>query len=596
MNIDISAENRVSRDQTAFPRSFRNRFAARIARYAAAAACLLLALALIGCGRPQDGAPSETEPVTAEPAITPIPEITEGVHASEEGYRAYFTTHAVRLGGLTVHIEDKLFSEDKLFALAETIGADLETVRAKTRAAETPASIYIVEKTLGGEPTVCGGNLFCSAEDVESGAYREALCGVFLGTDIPWKQIGLMNYAFGTADESGLAEFYLNEAHGTAASCAAVFFEPGVADAETVAAAKKTAASITAFVIEKSGFEAFRALESTADILPEWSEHIGLQAPPVLPDGNAEAALMTAERDPRYLAVLRIGSVKLFVENDSFIAAADEIYRFVCFYFSGSKELIAHLKAVIPGTADIAEENLQKPIDIYLIPADSPSNFGNEQGIYLASEDAVWHELVHHILWVSQNDRNVWWEREAVACCLSDPVTTKTLLMSEEEYFSAYIRPWEESGEYTEEHARFFEKRLAVYRYLKERDGLCAEDIHDYHAFMYSLGLCYMLIPNQERYHTTIGESSLIYLRTFIDPNATLTVGPPEEDSNGLTYSEATVLLEYLMDTYGTDTVMDDFMHSRSIQSTFGKSYPELYLECIEYLQETYGELITSLE
>ena len=63
-------------------------------------------------------------------------------------------------------------------------------------------------------------------------------------------------------------------------------------------------------------------------------------------------------------------------------------------------------------------------------------------------------------------------------------------------------------------------------------------------------------------------------------------------DGNALSYEEAMVVLEYLFDTYGTDTIADCMMNNRTLSEMCGKDYPELYQDCIAYLWETYGHLI----
>ena len=88
---------------------------------------------------------------------------------------------------------------------------------------------------------------------------------------MPWKQIGLTEIIFGATDDNGLAAYYQDSDHGLAASCAAVYFQPGVADEETIVMARATAASITAFVLETRGFDGLKAVGSTGRVLSPWA-------------------------------------------------------------------------------------------------------------------------------------------------------------------------------------------------------------------------------------------------------------------------------------------------------------------------------------
>ncbi len=55
------------------------------------------------------------------------------------------------------------------------------------------------------------------------------------------------------------------------------------------------------------------------------------------------------------------------------------------------------------------------------------------------------------------------------------------------------------------------------------------------------------------------------------------------------------MFLEYLFDTYGTETVTAAFANGMSteiIEDICGKPYAELYRDCVAYYMTKYGDLI----
>ena len=65
-----------------------------------------------------------------------------------------------------------------------------------------------------------------------------------------------------------------------------------------------------------------------------------------------------------------------------------------------------------------------------------------------------------------------------------------------------------------------------------------------------------------------------------------------EADGLELTYEEALIFMEYLFDRFGTETVVDAYMNEVPFAEAFGREYAELYVDCIAYLNETYGSLL----
>ena len=553
----------------------------KMARVSITSVCILLACLLfigvpIGCAQNRTAEPTP-EP-TAEP--TPASTITTGVHESNADYRAYFTTHAVTVGDLTVHLEDRIFSEDKLYFLAETIGADLALVRERMGKETGPVTVYVVGSTLKKRPEAYGNEAICSVEDVESGAYRDALVGAAFEIEIPWKQIGLSQYVFGTVDESGLKTFYEDEAHALTASCADVYLSPISADEQTVSIARQTAASITAFVIGTEGLDAFFDMTDTAEALPDWSAHLGLETAPTLPEGSERAVLMRIGSNESYLFEAKVGTVTCQVLKDSFGETPDAFYRFVCDFYYGADVVLDQIRSEIPSYAGYAEERFRSPLTIKIVDPTRLANlYSNGNGIVIMSEDVVWHELVHYLL--KEYKYDVWfdWICEGIAEYFSTRAMSTAQPYTLEEAFSF------DPEELTEEQRTYVALLRKVYDAVSERDPGRREGYFSEFAYYNALTVGFRLYPEDvwigRRYEETVGG---VQQQKVWDKGS---------DGSALTYAEAMSLVDYAFNTYGAETFMDGYMHGIPLEETIGKTYAELYRDFEAYVQETYGYLVS---
>ncbi|MCE5236263.1 MAG: hypothetical protein LLF87_09480, partial [Eubacteriales bacterium] len=180
----------------------------------------------------------------------------------------------------TLNIETKIFDEARAARLLETVTGDLETVAAKILVKQDAPEIYVVQKALHGAERI-GYCVYCTAEDVESGAYREALVCEALNLDASvewWKLKGLVAYAFGeTADEAALHAYYEQTEDMDLLSLFPAYFVKEFASKEELNLAHETALSLTAYILEKYGAEAFLKKESGKDYRQEWLTDLGVQ-------------------------------------------------------------------------------------------------------------------------------------------------------------------------------------------------------------------------------------------------------------------------------------------------------------------------------
>ncbi|MCR5611179.1 MAG: hypothetical protein K6F68_05025 [Clostridiales bacterium] len=543
---------------------------------------LLIALLFSGNGCKTSYKQPVTTPAPTE-AIALPDGVTFGEHSREPGYSVYFKTCVYDSELVTVAVDLDIYSEEALFSLAGAISRDVAAAAERLGAGSAHPTIYIVDKVITGQPLAVENHVFCTAPDVESGEYRAALMGAYYGIPIPWKQYGLFSYVFGEPDDIGLQFYYMNSGNTLTSSCAALFLSPLSADAKTVEMGRKTAASITAFVMERGGLDALRAIKSTQEVLPEWQETIGVKMPLTLPDDDAEAACMTVERDPNGLYAVRIGSTLICVKKDGFISLPDELYTFILYYLRGVKLVFTVIRRDAPEFSELAETRFNDRITINIQSNNSSFMSGNT--IRLTDEFDIWHELVHVLLEPDRETRSFSWLCEAIAQHFS--LYAESIVSGEYERscFSDYAS-WARwyarengiSGQAAEQHIKFFR---GIYDLLRASDEETPEGIVNFHLFDRAYGISSLLLPDDPFFdRTSVGEVNSVVFR------------PKHVDGNGLTYEEALAMFDYLMDAYGADKVMQGYMNARPLTETFGKDYEELYADFMKYLNDTYGEFL----
>ncbi len=570
--------------------------------------CLLALGTLLGCRKTEPAAKATAEPqkteaataeptpeTTAEPTAEPTPEpydpITEidtavignGKHEREEGYKDPFKTRLLDTPLAAVHLEDgEQYSDETLRVLAKIVTADILAVVGRTGETPEKVTLYIVWNLQQDRPILLGDHLICSAEQVQSGVYREAMIGAAFDLPIVWKQVGLDEIVFGAPDDGGLKDYYADEAHALVASCAAVYFVHGFADEETVEAARQTAASITTHLLETGGFDALRAAADTAEILPAWAALHEIGTNFTLPDGHGQAAAMTAYRNrkPGVLCVMQCLRYTIDIRDGSFVGTPDEAYDFVCRFLYGAKIVLDQIREESPTLWETAERRAREPIYIHLVHDETQRgiSYGNVNEIKLVYMSPVWHELVHALL---MKWDGTLWINEAIAEHFSRRARSFAIPFEEYTDFTDWYRP--DTTEVKKTELAFWKACWNIYLAERGEDAWVPPTLYSDRAVRRAFGIAELILSDDP---TDWGQDP------SVGAVAGRKTGIAAEDGNALSYYEATVLLEYLFETYGTETVAAGFMNGASIEEICGKPYAELYRDCTAYYTERYGDLI----
>lgn len=199
-------------------------------------------------------------------------------HTSTLDFRQYFETISATQGACTMSIHQDIYQEDQAQKLWKIVQYDLQALSSLVEMeAEQfePFTIFVVQETFLGVERY-DDRLYCTAGDIESGAYRQALTGVALGIEEYWKTLGLQNCLLDTSvDIAQLKAAYEQASDLDRLSMFISYFTEPFASAEESALAQQTATAITRYTLEHYGID---ALVCKDDIVykQEWLRSIGV--------------------------------------------------------------------------------------------------------------------------------------------------------------------------------------------------------------------------------------------------------------------------------------------------------------------------------
>lgn len=199
-------------------------------------------------------------------------------HTSTLDFRQYFETISATQGACTMSIHQDIYQEDQAQKLWKIVQYDLQALSSLVEMeAEQfePFTIFVVQETFLGVERY-DDRLYCTAGDIESGAYRQALTGVALGIEEYWKTLGLQNCLLDTSvDIAQLKTAYEQASDLDRLSMFISYFTEPFASVEEIDLAQQTATAITRYTLEHYGID---ALVCKDDIVykQEWLRSIGV--------------------------------------------------------------------------------------------------------------------------------------------------------------------------------------------------------------------------------------------------------------------------------------------------------------------------------
>lgn len=560
--------------------------------------CLLALILLLLCGcTAKDAEDIEEELVSNAAAQDEMQEvnvtetvITESRHRREEGYAADFKTYRLELDVCTVDMESRLYDETALRAAGEQITQALAAMEEKTGTPARNVEVYLVQQMLNGRAQAVGSHVFCAPEDLNDRSYRPALTQASYGLTRPWQAVGLSRYIFEAApDATELQKFYEDAAHENLLSLFPLYFLPDFVDLDTAQMAEQTAQSVTAYVLEKDGLDAFCELDATMDAVAPWALANQIEAPS-LPEGceavDALAVAAVSDHSVILQADRTMDRFRFVLEPKDWIATADDFYTYLCRFYAGYHMMLEQMEQALPTAFAQVSQNVEQQITVKFIDIDKTS-VGGENQVSIGSDGAIWHEILHNMLPLQHGAKDAdHWMGEGLAEYFSLPVETQFGGHMQEIMYQYLTAVWNEQMTAEEkEHfdciLRCYTARFAVPEQANEID----------YAWLYrSFAITTLL-----RGDLQLGDYALLMNTRSLQARAGLGAGEKDADGNGLTYPEALLMVDYLAERYGIDHVVSSYLAHQSCEEAYGKAYAALYQDFYAWVQESYGDLIENV-
>lgn len=199
-------------------------------------------------------------------------------HTSTLDFRQYFETISATQGACTMSIHQDIYQDDQAQKLWKIVQYDLQALSSLVEMeAEQfePFTIFVVQETFLGVERY-DDRLYCTAGDIESGAYRQALTGVALGIEEYWKTLGLQNCLLDApVDIAQLKAAYEQASDLDSLSMFISYFTEPFASVEEIDLAQQTATAITRYILEHYGIDALVGKDDIA-YKQEWLQSIGV--------------------------------------------------------------------------------------------------------------------------------------------------------------------------------------------------------------------------------------------------------------------------------------------------------------------------------
>lgn len=526
------------------------------------AGALVLLILLAGCtGAKQQPAYAIPETASFEP----------GEHPRDDNYAAVFKTYHTENDAFSLDIERGIYAEDVAADLYSVVRADLLEI-ADTFELLVQPELFVVQVTATGRIVATGNQIFCTASEVESGEYRRALVAAALGLTEPWKIEGAATLVFDTGagrpDDAKLRAYYSDSQNLDTLSLFGAYFYEKIADQATIDIAKETARSLTKFIIDQHGADAFVASSFSDGYRQEWLHAIGVDEAFALDQNYSylEGAVFSASA--RMPMIIQIDNITFnYLENWSEEWLGDEVFLCtpagICWtlrtFFTDIENLMRYIEAEAPLHYERIQANWHRPLN-YTFGATATLAKGKAGVTTIAYYSHLIHETIHMLVFDAYGDNAQWWKDEGIAEYLSN---MPYLTIKRENLYALFM---ERAPSDDADTARFTE--LVHAYYVSVKGSLPSSfEAHDNGAMDSAVGVVSLGYPKLKP-----DISSVLW------PVAQKRAGSSRAQGVDLNYPEAHLFIEYLVQRFGLDRVLEFcFTANADYEAMFGESYDDLF-------------------
>lgn len=357
--------------------------------------------------------------------VAPAAAFTEGDHRRWAEYPAQFKVFTAQDDTCALSIHASLYSKEAGAALWAQVQEDVARIVALKSAKTRAPDVYIVPGTLSGGVEIRGSRLYCSLEDVGSGAYRPALTSATLDISEPWLMVGLSACAFGgTWDDAALKQHYEAAENLDMLSLFAAYFYEAFVGKEQVVLARDTAASLCSFALGKDGVDAL--LAKGPGYVQPWLAALGVAQSYENPyAGLFDGFRYAADRQYPFIVTTPRRDVYYVMPGEARADTPAQVQEALAESVRGIPAILAYVKEHAPDAYPAVAANYAEPIYFYFggpyRPFDGPSTATSDRRVPLTDSDHLLHETVHLLTQpVFKVGNPVRWPEEAVAMYLTD--------------------------------------------------------------------------------------------------------------------------------------------------------------------------------
>ena len=511
-----------------------------------------------------------------------LSDIKEGRHYRTEEYAADFKVFTVTTGYGTLHVEQEIFDEDALRDAVYQIEEDLAVIAEKAGNTLRPVELYMVEKTISGQPQNGAGRVYCTLQDIASGTYRHALVAEAYGLSMLWQRVGLSRFIFEEpADISSLLENCAESEHWVL-SLFPAYFIPEFCDADTMQLAQKLSQSVTETFLQNNSLEAYIRLETAEPAVQLWASKYQLETP-VFPEGHEEVShLQVSHISANALTIYADSDMNRFrfeLQPKDWIGTAEEYYLFLCRFYDGYGNLLQRMQELLPKAFDQIQNNANVTTKVRFINSD-----GQTKADFLASEISIgepgslWHELCHMLMprGLALNGEDIWLS-EGLANWFAAELETRYGMPRREPMFIYLTDPtvFQNVDPVT------MEQQACIVACYEQFASLPATSMDiDADAFYRACGITTLLRQD-------LDNKNGLPMNAYSVEGAKRTkrIG---KNGNILTYPETMLAIDYLTEQYGIDMVVSGFLAQEPFEKWYDMTYLQFYKQFIWWVQDHY--------
>ena len=510
-------------------------------------------------------------------------------HPWSIAYRDYFLTQTAQQGDLVLSIEESVFQPEQAADLLTRVVEDMQAIAAAVPVVSKPYTVYVVETPLHGMIQQVEDAVYCTADDILSGAYRAELIAVM--TEIPtyWKCVGLSGVVFGSPIDTATLRAYYEQADDLGIlSLFPAYFHNVFASEEDMLIARNTAISLTDYMMNQYGMETFLQTDRPED-RQDWLTSLGIERTYDDPYAEALAEYRYAFWDEDYPLVVTTdrGDTVFIRYHEGDLDNPARVRAFLYESKIGLQKILDGIALESPEYLQAILDRYQNPIKVYYDPIQSNGSFPGYHTIKLSYSRHYLLYMMYYLTPPLSDDRPTYdveyWKYDALSRYMNvsfyqAPGAKKYFYQNVQEYLSEYFDPAKSMDE-TEQSEEGY-----TYRLLLKYQEFCGASVENWMDF--DIGSYWDVIAWQ---HT---------LDRLANPSVELEWAPSigslrhwhgrKSGGNELTFFQAYSFADYLIEAQGLSPFLQYCLEDTEFNEAFGLPYEDAKEAWMDAMQEKY--------